>query len=47
PYQLLEVPVNLGIYATSILGLASLDWQQGKRPQWSQALPFYGHHPIS
>lgn len=46
PYQLLEMPVNLGSSVISLLGLASLDWQQGKRPQWSQALPFYGQHPI-
>ncbi|NEP02495.1 MAG: tRNA (adenosine(37)-N6)-threonylcarbamoyltransferase complex dimerization subunit type 1 TsaB [Symploca sp. SIO2E9] len=47
PYQLLEVPVNLGSSVISLLGLASLDWQQGKRPQWSEALPFYGQHAIN
>jgi tRNA A37 threonylcarbamoyladenosine modification protein TsaB len=30
----------------SVLELAYLDWQQGKRPHWSEALPFYGQHPV-
>lgn len=47
PYQLIEVAVNLGTCVTSVLDLAYLDWQQGKRPHWSQALPFYGQHPVT
>ena len=46
PYQLIEVSVDLGTCVTSLLDLAYLDWQQGKRPHWSQALPFYGQHPV-
>ena len=46
PYQLIDVPVDLGITATSVLELAYLDWQQGKRAHWSEALPFYGQHPV-
>jgi len=46
PYQLIEVSVNLGTCVTSVLDVAYLDWQQGKRPHWSQALPFYGQHPV-
>ncbi|MEQ9368621.1 MAG: tRNA (adenosine(37)-N6)-threonylcarbamoyltransferase complex dimerization subunit type 1 TsaB [Coleofasciculus chthonoplastes F3-SA18-01] len=46
PDQLIEVSVNLGTCVTSLLDLAYLDWQQGKRPHWSQALPFYGQHPV-
>lgn len=45
-YQILPTPVNLGVTATSLLELAYLDWQQGKRPDWSEALPFYGQHPV-
>ncbi|MEQ8383592.1 MAG: tRNA (adenosine(37)-N6)-threonylcarbamoyltransferase complex dimerization subunit type 1 TsaB [Coleofasciculus sp. A1-SPW-01] len=46
PYQLIEVSVDLGTCVTSVLDLAYLDWQQGKRPHWSEALPFYGQHPV-
>jgi len=28
------------------LELAYLDWKQEKRPHWSEALPFYGQHPV-
>lgn len=45
-YQLLLAPENLGTTVTSVLELAYLDWQQGKTPHWSQALPFYGQHPV-
>lgn len=46
PYQLLDVPTELGTSTMSVLELAYLDWQQGKRPHWSEALPFYGQHPV-
>jgi tRNA threonylcarbamoyl adenosine modification protein YeaZ len=46
PYQLIDVPSELGTSVTSVLSLAYLDWQQGKRPHWSEALPFYGQHPV-
>lgn len=46
PYQLIDVPAELGITAMSVLELAYLDWQQGKCPHWSEALPFYGQHPV-
>jgi tRNA threonylcarbamoyladenosine biosynthesis protein TsaB len=42
PHQKLEIPSYLGINAPDILDLAYLDWQAGKRPHWSEALPFYG-----
>ncbi|MBW4650731.1 MAG: tRNA (adenosine(37)-N6)-threonylcarbamoyltransferase complex dimerization subunit type 1 TsaB [Kastovskya adunca ATA6-11-RM4] len=44
-YQLVDVPGDLG-NVTSVLSLAYLDWQQGQRPHWSEALPFYGQHPV-
>lgn len=46
PYQLIDVPVMLGTSVTSLLELAELDWQSKKRPHWSEALPFYGQHPV-
>lgn len=46
PYQLIDVPTNLGASVASVLELAYLDWQQEKHPHWSKALPFYGQHPV-
>lgn len=46
PYQLIDVPTDLGASVTSVLELAYLDWQQEKHPDWSMALPFYGQHPV-
>ncbi|MBD6618450.1 tRNA (adenosine(37)-N6)-threonylcarbamoyltransferase complex dimerization subunit type 1 TsaB [Komarekiella sp. 'clone 1'] len=45
-YQLIEAKSGLASTTTSILELAYLDWQQGKRPHWSEALPYYGQHPV-
>lgn len=47
-YQLIEIPagVGLGDSVSSVLELAYWDWQQGKCPHWSEALPFYGQHPV-
>ncbi|MDZ8053127.1 MAG: tRNA (adenosine(37)-N6)-threonylcarbamoyltransferase complex dimerization subunit type 1 TsaB [Aulosira sp. ZfuVER01] len=45
-YQLIEAKSALAATVTSILELAYLDWQQGKRPHWSEALPYYGQHPV-
>ena len=46
PYQLIDVPVDLGASVTNLLALAYWDWQHEKRPHWSEALPFYGQHPV-
>ena len=45
-YELIHAPVNLGATVSSILELAYLDLQQGKRSHWWSALPFYGQHPV-
>ncbi|MBK1986328.1 tRNA (adenosine(37)-N6)-threonylcarbamoyltransferase complex dimerization subunit type 1 TsaB [Sphaerospermopsis aphanizomenoides BCCUSP55] len=45
-YQLIKATSGLAATVTSILELAYLDWQQGKRPHWSDALPYYGQHPV-
>ncbi|BAZ50493.1 peptidase M22 glycoprotease [Nostoc sp. NIES-4103] len=45
-YELIEAKSGLAATVTSILELAALEWQQGKRPNWSEALPYYGQHPV-
>ncbi|MBW4561674.1 MAG: tRNA (adenosine(37)-N6)-threonylcarbamoyltransferase complex dimerization subunit type 1 TsaB [Mojavia pulchra JT2-VF2] len=45
-YKLIAAKSELAATVTSILELAYLDWQQGKRPNWSEALPYYGQHPV-
>lgn len=44
--HLVTAPTNLGASVSSLLELAYLGWQKGLRPHWSEALPFYGQHPI-
>jgi tRNA threonylcarbamoyl adenosine modification protein YeaZ len=46
PYQLIQAPSALGASVSSLLELAYLDYQKGLRPHWSQAIPFYGQHPV-
>ncbi|BAY96312.1 peptidase M22 glycoprotease [Tolypothrix tenuis PCC 7101] len=45
-YQLIEAKSALAATVTNILELAYLDWEQGKRPHWFEALPYYGQHPV-
>jgi tRNA threonylcarbamoyl adenosine modification protein YeaZ len=45
-YQLIEVGSELGWSVSSVLELAYLEWKQGNRPDWSDALPYYGQHPV-
>ena len=45
-YQLIEVGSELGSSVSSILELAYLEWQKGSRPDWSDAMPYYGQHPV-
>jgi tRNA threonylcarbamoyl adenosine modification protein YeaZ len=35
-----------GALCKALLQLAYQEWQQGKRPHWSLALPFYGQSPV-
>lgn len=46
PYQQVIAADEIAASVTDILELAKLDWQQGKRPHWSAALPYYGQHPV-
>ncbi|MGD1712368.1 tRNA (adenosine(37)-N6)-threonylcarbamoyltransferase complex dimerization subunit type 1 TsaB [Dapis sp. BLCC M172] len=45
-YQLIQVENSLGKSVVSLLELAHLEWEKGNRPHWSEALPFYGQHPV-
>ncbi|MCL2924371.1 MAG: tRNA (adenosine(37)-N6)-threonylcarbamoyltransferase complex dimerization subunit type 1 TsaB [Trichodesmium sp. MAG_R04] len=45
-YYLIQVENSLGKSVLSLLELAHLEWQKGKRPHWSEALPFYGQNPV-
>lgn len=45
-YQLLKANSELAKTVISILELAYIDWSQDKFPLWSEALPFYGQHPV-
>ena len=44
--EAITLPEKLGITVDSILELAYLNWQQGLHSHWSDALPFYGQHPV-
>jgi len=46
PYQLVEADPQIAASVADLLELAWLDYQQGQRPHWSEALPFYGQHPV-
>ncbi|MGD1872008.1 MAG: tRNA (adenosine(37)-N6)-threonylcarbamoyltransferase complex dimerization subunit type 1 TsaB [Mastigocoleus sp.] len=46
-YQLVEAKSDLAASVNHILDLAYMEWQQGKSPHWSDALPFYGQHPVN
>lgn len=46
PYKLIQPESGLGVTVTSVLELAYLNWQQGKLPTWTEALPFYGQQPV-
>nr|WP_228056212.1 tRNA (adenosine(37)-N6)-threonylcarbamoyltransferase complex dimerization subunit type 1 TsaB [Microcoleus sp. LEGE 07076] len=45
-YQLIEVGSELGASVSGVLELGYLEWKKGSRPDWSDALPFYGQHPV-
>lgn len=46
PYRLIQADGGLGASVSSVLALAQHDRQQGLKPHWSEALPFYGQHPV-
>ncbi|MFE4105402.1 tRNA (adenosine(37)-N6)-threonylcarbamoyltransferase complex dimerization subunit type 1 TsaB [Almyronema epifaneia] len=46
PYRLVLAEGNLADSVSAVLNLAYQSWQQGDRPDWSAALPYYGQHPV-
>lgn len=46
PYHLVEADQQIADSVVDVLELAWLDYQQDQRPHWSDALPFYGQHPV-
>ncbi len=46
PYRLIQAETGLGESVLGVLDLAHQHWQKGERPLWSEALPFYGQHPV-
>lgn len=44
--HLISATSHLAATVNSILELAYLDWQHGKNPHWTEALPYYGQHPV-
>lgn len=46
PYQRLQAAPDLGYTSEPLLELAYLQWLNGSRPHWSEALPFYGQSPV-
>ncbi|MBW4518426.1 MAG: tRNA (adenosine(37)-N6)-threonylcarbamoyltransferase complex dimerization subunit type 1 TsaB [Scytolyngbya sp. HA4215-MV1] len=47
PNHLVKAEDNLGATVVQVLELAFLAWQRGDRPHWSEAIPFYGQHPVT
>ncbi|WP_009632169.1 hypothetical protein [Synechocystis sp. PCC 7509] len=47
PYQLVKAENGLGATVVSVLEIAESQWQQGKYPNWIDAVPFYGQSPVS
>lgn len=47
PYRLITAAGGLADTAPAVLTLAQRQWAAGLRPHWSEALPFYGQHPVA
>jgi tRNA threonylcarbamoyl adenosine modification protein YeaZ len=45
-YQKTIAPANLGYTVDSILDLATIEYKEGRRPQWEDIEPFYGQNPV-
>jgi tRNA threonylcarbamoyl adenosine modification protein YeaZ len=42
----IEADSNQGQFVERVLAIAFQRWQKGERPDWSEALPYYGQHPV-
>ena len=47
PWEKFSVPSHLGYTVDSLLYMANSMYQQGKRPHWQDAVPFYGKQSYS
>jgi tRNA threonylcarbamoyl adenosine modification protein YeaZ len=45
-HQVIPQSVNLAETVIDLLALAQIGYEQGNRPDWSNAIPFYGQHPV-
>lgn len=45
-YKLITVDDDIATTVTNVLDLAYASWQQGKPAHWSEAVPYYGQHPV-
>ncbi|NRB06432.1 MAG: tRNA (adenosine(37)-N6)-threonylcarbamoyltransferase complex dimerization subunit type 1 TsaB [Richelia sp.] len=45
-YELVLATSSLAATVSSVLEIAYLDWISGKNSYWSEALPYYGQHPV-
>ena len=41
-----EAEPNQGQFVEGVYAIALQRWQTGERPHWSEALPYYGQHPV-
>ncbi|MBD2079118.1 tRNA (adenosine(37)-N6)-threonylcarbamoyltransferase complex dimerization subunit type 1 TsaB [Leptolyngbya sp. FACHB-17] len=41
-----EAEPHQGRYVEGISEIALINWKKGERPHWSEALPYYGQHPV-
>ncbi|MBD1860436.1 tRNA (adenosine(37)-N6)-threonylcarbamoyltransferase complex dimerization subunit type 1 TsaB [Trichocoleus sp. FACHB-46] len=46
-YELVKAEGGLGSSVLGVLALAEQHWHRGERSHWSEALPFYGQHPVT
>ena len=45
-HQVIPQSTNLADTVVGVLALARIAYDRGERPDWSNAIPFYGQHPI-
>lgn len=45
-YHPVELDEGASLSVMSLLEIAYSKWLKGDRPHWSEALPFYGQHPV-
>lgn len=46
PLRAITAGDDLAKTAPQVLSLAYQGWQRGERPHWTEAVPYYGQHPV-